>query len=286
MSQEEIHFTMPAATQHLFQTAISECINDNSPLLFYPSPNTTPCGQLKGRLGNASRFSSGKSVSVWKPSSSYSKTRNNDGESDIDITRVCVIRIKSPSKLIHKLWFDQHSARKKWDTTSCLDCEKTGSFVDANNNPTNIFWLLSQPRPMISAREFIYAYKEIPFQGKGKGRMYAGSSIKPDKVIDGISLEEFSSSRSDSVRKNAVQSYLQGMFRIEEVGKNVCDVTYCVRVKPNGSLPKSVAVLASNELMYTLFRLRERAETLFVAAKMKKRKRIAAEEKNTLTSKL
>ena len=59
--------------------------------------------------------------------------------------------------------------------------------------------------------------------------------------------------------------------RVKEVGKNTCDVTYCVRVKPSGSLPKSVALLVSNELVYTLFNLRQKAESVWSARKAKMR---------------
>merc|ERR1711865_867448 len=122
-------------------------------------------------------------------------------------------------------------------------------------SPLNLFWLISQPKPLISPRDFLYAYKEIPYEGKG--RLYAGSSVDH---VDGVELAEF-----ESENKDAVRAWLQGMCRVKEVGKNTCDVTYCVRVKPSGSLPKSVALLVSNELVYTLFNLRQKAESVWSA---------------------
>ena len=210
-------------------------------------------------------FSSESGVDVWKPSKSYSKDRHADGKSgsDTDITRACTLRINCPSSILHKLWFDNHHLRNSWDTRTCLDVEKKFSFEAGS---INVYWLLSQPRPLISSRVFHYAYKEIPYQGKGTGRLYAGSSV------DSEELETVDASS----RKDTVKAYLQGMFRIQEVGKNMCDVTYCVRVKPKGQLPKSVALLASNELVYTLFSLREKAETTFVQAKKRRRKRKTA----------
>jgi hypothetical protein len=145
-------------------------------------------------------------------------------------------------------------------------------------SPVNLFWFLSQPKPLISPRDFLYAYKEIPFEGEG--RLYAGSSVDH---IDGVELEEFNGANDDAVR-----AWLQGMCRVKEVGKNMCDVTYCVRVKPGGSLPKSVALLASNELVYTLFNMRQQAESVWSTRKlkMKQRKKKSKSASAKLISKL
>ena len=188
------------------RTAISQCIQENSPLLDYPSSTTTSSGKLKGPLGDLGIFSNGKSVPVWKPSKTHSVDRSSDGRgSEIDMTRVCTIRFNCPSSVIHRVWFDQHHQRNTWDTRTCLESTKKATYPAEKNelSPLNLFSLISQPKPLISPRDFLYAYKEIPYEGEG--RLYAGSSVD---LVDGVELTEF-----QSENKNAVRAWLQGMVR-------------------------------------------------------------------------
>ena len=246
-----------SALKDLSHAAIEQSILDNEALLASTSPNTTICGKLTGKMGDEMALFSSSTFSapVWKPSSTFSKARNNDGTNATDITRVCKLRIKCPSSILHRIWFVQHQLRSQWDTSSCQECVKKTSFVDRNHQPVNVFRFLSTPKPMISPREFVYAYKEIPYTGPGKGRLYAGSSID-------LPSEH---------QADAVMAWLQGMLQIQEVNNSTCDVTYCIRVQPKGSLPKSVALLAASDLVLTLFSLRKRAEAMFVALKKKKK---------------
>ena len=263
---------------------LNQSLSENQILLQHPSKFTTSTGKLKGPLGDLGMFSKGTTVPVWKPSANHSTDRNRDGNgSEIDITRVCTIRINCPSSLIHRIWFDKHGERKQWDDRTCLDSEKIQSFEGDGDSigPTNMYWLISQPKPMISPRDFIYAYKEVP-TNKTNERLYVGCSCDGIEGLDGVNGMNESQTKQSN---DAVRGWLQGLFRIQEVGTNMCDVTYCLRVKPKGSLVKSVAVLVANELVYTLFNLRQKVEAMFQARirKRKKKKKKAAMKKQVLS---
>jgi hypothetical protein len=278
---------MAATMHHRVLQALSLSLVDNKPLLDFPSKATVSTGKLKGQMGDLGMFSSGQSVPVWKPSSSHSMDRYNEGGNETDITRVCTLRFQCPASLIHHLWFDKHGDRKNWDDRTCLDSEKQMSFttgsdqVDSHivDSPINIFWFLSQPKPMISPRDFLYAYREVSTPKKGE-RLYVGSSFETQES-DNFNLEK-KGKRSDV----AVRAWLQGMCRVQDVDKGVCDVTYLVRVKPKGSLVKSVALLVANELVYTLFNLREKAEQMFRTTRAKKKKQKQKQKQLLTKSKL
>lgn len=222
-------------------------------------------------------------VTVYKPSASFCPYRHRGecpGNSEIvDTTRFATLRISAPPSLVEKVWFHKHELRRDWDTRTALDCRELKGVAKPDPN-TKYIWYMSKPKPalMVSARDFVYAFQPTrrtldPDTGALLHGQYAGCSLDfcasdKDPVVEGWVAQATAEITDPAVlakAKDVVRGKLQGMANIRGVrsasGKiTQSEVTYLLRVRPHGYVPKKAAELAAFELVFPLFELRSRCE--------------------------
>ena len=171
-------------------------------------------------------------------------------------------------EIVHNVWFRKHFLRRHWDTRTVADSRPLDDPPPLGNSETLLVWLRSMPKPLISARDFLYAYRCVDVSDDGKTRLYAGASLDPDVVASHAGLKAPAGVVGAT---GCVRAWLQGCGRVEALEGNKCRMTYCLRVRPMGDLPKFVVQAVANETVYTLFDLRKRCEAAY--ARRRKRKK-------------
>ena len=255
---------------------IAASVRDNLVLLDYPNFATVKCGTAKGKMGDSGMFSSSsETVDIWRPASGH-RGRDESETGEIELTRCCSVVFECPADVVHDVWFKNHFRRKKWDLRTVADSRRldkppalfrtsnsgdvaSSNYVDMDN--TLLVWLRSTPKPMISTRDFIYAYRYVSMSDDGKTRLYAGASIGQQFVQEYEGLEVPTAAKDGT--SGSVRAWLQGCGRVEALSQNACKMTYCLRVRPKGNIPKFVVQSVANETVYTLFDLRKRCETVY-----------------------
>ena len=271
---------------------IAASVRENAVLLDYPNQATVKCGAAKGRMGDGGMFSRASEVEdIWRPSRGH-RGRDESADSEIELTRCCAITFDCPAEVVHDVWFRKHFLRHRWDTRTVADSRPLddppplrGSLTNDErgdgarrgadgetfneNTDTLLVWLRSTPKPLISTRDFIYAYRCVDVSSDGKTRLYAGASLDPRIVSEHPGLEVPQEAGAEA--EGSVRAWLQGCGRVEALGPTRCRMTYCLRVRPKGDIPKFVVQAVANETVYTLYDLRKQCEAVY-ARRLNRRK--------------
>lgn len=221
-------------------------------------------GGLAGRLfGGAGRRDKEEQHVIWRPAGG---PRGNDEAPDgsgTEVTRCCAIDFACPADVVHEIWLHKHTQRYKWDQRTVAASRLIGAIrvdddegggVEDDDRKALIVWLRSTPKPMISTRDFIYAYRCMDVSADGATRLYSGCSLDP-KIVEaqeGLKVPA----------PSGVRAWLQGCMRLKALNDHTCRMTYCLRLRPKGNLPKFVVQGVANELVFSLFDLRKKCEAV------------------------
>lgn len=203
--------------------------SDNAWMLNFPAPRLYECGRIAGRP-------------VWA-NENFKRKPIIAGRKGHEVTRVSSVIVNAPADIIDELWWRKHDKRAKWDKRTCDECElvqRTGQGDDM----ISVYWFSSKPKPFISKRDFFYTF--VKRVEKNATYYFGGSFAKAEKAR----------------RKKGkfVRAHLQAILRVDCATSEKCRVTYLLRCAPHGSLYKRIIDMAANELAYTLFDLKARAE--------------------------
>ena len=269
-------------SEHL-DAVIAASVRDNAVLLDYPNAATVKCGAAKGRMGDGGMFSRASEVEdIWRPSRGPRGRDESANGEEVELTRCCAITFDCPAEVVHDVWFRKHFQRHRWDTRTVADSRPLdhppsmdggqgdkGSDGNGNGNDhdedsnTLLVWLRSTPKPLISTRDFIYAYRCVDVSADGKTRLYAGASLDPHIVAEHAGLAVPEAATGSANTAGSVRAWLQGCGRVEVLGPRSCRMTYCLRVQPKGDIPKFVVQAVANETVYTLYDLRKQCEAVY-----------------------
>lgn len=229
--------------------AIAQALEDNLPLLDFPSKDTVQTGTIDG-------------VPVWGPSKSY--RRRSKGHK-VEQTRAVKMSIRAPAQLLQDIWLSEHSTRGDWDgrtVQSAAAHEVERETHSATKAQTQLVHLVARAKPLISPRDFVYALGPLPTPPDQTPGFVEGESI----LYGGGSVSAKAGAQFHS--RGAVRAWLQGLLRITPTGPHQCEATYLLRCAPAGMIPNYVIKLVANELTFTLFDLKKLAEKRYSRSRL------------------